>query len=200
MRADTAARLSGTTTPPSGGTTPPPTTTSVWNQSTYPRPGGKAPAFPGADKFGSGKENDHIFMWSSRLALIGYDNYWKEYISRDWGSADQNATKAYQQAQGWSGSDADGIPGPETWERAWNASVPVRKYPGTQTPTGDNALFCAAALVILGYRSYYKEYISRSWGSADVNACAAFQRAQGWSGSDADGYVGPSTWDRLGLD
>ena len=31
-------------------------------------------------------------------------------------------------------------------------------------------------------------------GEADVKNCADFQRAQDWSGSDADGYPGPATW------
>ena len=199
-RADCGAIISGgggSTPPPSGGGTPP-ATGSIWTNANYPYPG-KVPAFPGADKFGSGKHNDYIFQWAARLCLIGYDSYFTQYASRDWGSADQNATAAFQRAQGWSGSDADVIPGPETWSRAWSKTVSKGKYPGQQTPQGNNALYCAAALVCMGYQSYYSSYISRSWGSADRNACSAFQRAQGWSGSDADGGVGPSTWERMGL-
>lgn len=37
------------------------------------------------------------------------------------------------------------------------------------------------------------------YGTQTKNACAAFQRAQGWSGSGADGIAGPQTVARLGL-
>lgn len=35
------------------------------------------------------------------------------------------------------------------------------------------------------------------YGLKTVDACAKFQRLQGWSGSDADGYPGPTTLSRL---
>lgn len=37
------------------------------------------------------------------------------------------------------------------------------------------------------------------YGGQTKKACAAFQRAQGWSGGDADGVPGPKTFSRLGL-
>jgi len=37
------------------------------------------------------------------------------------------------------------------------------------------------------------------YGKSTVDACAAFQLRQGWSGSDADGIAGPQTVARLGL-
>ena len=40
---------------------------------------------------------------------------------------------------------------------------------------------------------------SAAYDEATVRACAAFQRAQGWTGADADGIAGPQTVDRLGL-
>lgn len=40
---------------------------------------------------------------------------------------------------------------------------------------------------------------SAAYDEATLKACAAFQRAQGWTGADADGIAGPQTVDRLGL-
>jgi peptidoglycan hydrolase-like protein with peptidoglycan-binding domain len=37
------------------------------------------------------------------------------------------------------------------------------------------------------------------YGSQTVTACQKFQKAQGWTGSDADGICGPETAKRLGL-
>ncbi|WP_419723986.1 peptidoglycan-binding protein [Streptomyces pratensis] len=39
-----------------------------------------------------------------------------------WGDADLRATKAFQEAQGWTGSDADGLPGPGTWRLLVNGT------------------------------------------------------------------------------
>jgi murein L,D-transpeptidase YcbB/YkuD len=37
------------------------------------------------------------------------------------------------------------------------------------------------------------------YDSETIAACAAWQRAQGWTGSDADGIAGPATIRKLGL-
>lgn len=77
---------------------------------------GKIP-FPGADKFGPGKSNDYIRKLGELLIAKGYRNYYTVGAGPTWGPADQAATAAFQRAQGWTGSGADGIPGPETWSR-----------------------------------------------------------------------------------
>lgn len=52
-------------------------------------------------------------------------------------------------------------------------------------------------LVAHGYGRYYKIGPGLPMGRADIRACRAFQRAQGWRGKDADGYPGPQTWAKL---
>lgn len=52
------------------------------------------------------------------------------------------------------------------------------------------------ALVKAGYKGY-EVGPSPTFSRADVKAVAWFQRKQGWSGADADGYPGPETWKRL---
>jgi len=52
-------------------------------------------------------------------------------------------------------------------------------------------------LVKKGYGKYYKVGPGPKWSNSDKQAVAAFQRAQGWKGKDADGYPGPETWKRL---
>ncbi|MFE1786412.1 peptidoglycan-binding protein, partial [Streptomyces sp. NPDC059506] len=48
-----------------------------------------------------------------------------------------------------------------------------------------------------GCAAHYRQGPSRTWSEADRRNVAAFQRAQGWSGPDADGFPGPETWRRL---
>src|SRR5690606_20980048 len=52
-------------------------------------------------------------------------------------------------------------------------------------------------LVAHGYGSYYSVGPGPTFSESDRKAVQAFQRAQGWSGSDADGYPGKETWKRL---
>ncbi len=52
-------------------------------------------------------------------------------------------------------------------------------------------------LIGRGGRRFYSEGAGPVFGRADRNATAAFQRAQGWTGSAADGFPGPTTWNLL---
>jgi peptidoglycan hydrolase-like protein with peptidoglycan-binding domain len=52
------------------------------------------------------------------------------------------------------------------------------------------------ALVREGYKGYAVGP-STKFERGDIKAVAWFQRKQGWSGTDADGYPGPETWKRL---
>ena len=182
------------TTPPV--VVPKPPAGQPWLDPAYPRPGGKAPAFPGASAFGPGRKNDQILLWGARLVLLGFSRFYAGYVDRAWNAADDNATTAFQRLQGWSGSDADGVPGPETWKRVWSAPVPVRKYPRTLNPQGDVAMLVGCALVVLGYGPSYRIGPSRSWGQADHRALMAFQKAHGLPPT---GQTDPVTWTRLGL-
>jgi hypothetical protein len=79
-----------------------------------------ASTFPGAQYFGPGKVNDHILALDRALIAKGYSKYYalgKFGASRSWGNGTFKACTAFQKAQGWSGSDANGIPGPQTWAR-----------------------------------------------------------------------------------
>ncbi|WP_436774941.1 peptidoglycan-binding protein [Yinghuangia sp. YIM S09857] len=182
-----------------GGSSPGPTT-----------PG--ATVFPGAQYFGPGKSNAYITQLGKALVAKGYGSYYREGPGPTWGAADQQATAAFQRAQGWTGADADGIPGRETWARLMagfdggtggNPAPPptspgATAFPGAQYfgPGKSNAYITqlGKALVAKGYGSYYREGPGPTWGTADQRATAAFQRAQGWTGADADGIPGKDTW------
>lgn len=73
--------------------------------------------FPGMAYFGEGKRNSYVTLLGVALVSKGYGRYYREGPGPEWGSADRSATAAFQRDQGWSGSDADGIPGPATWTR-----------------------------------------------------------------------------------
>ncbi|MFJ9694937.1 peptidoglycan-binding protein [Kitasatospora sp. NPDC101183] len=192
-----------TPTVPAPTTTPQPTT-----------PGNSSSAFPGADKFGPGANNANVTRLGEMLIKRGGGRFYSVGAGPRWSDADRQAVAAFQQAQGWSGGDADGIPGPTTW--TYLVSGQGRNIPAASTPTsapaavpfpGDRYFHAGAsnayvtklgqALVRHGYGTAYRQGPGPQWTEADRQATAAFQRAQGWRGADANGYPGPETWRRL---
>lgn len=190
---------------------------------TAPEPGGTA--FPGASAFGTGANNKHVTKLGQMLVERGGSRYYRSGPGPRWGEADRSATQAFQKAQGWTGSAADGIPGPKTWEYLVKGTG--RDIPGTGgggsgpgNPTGNpgtpptSQTFPGAAyfrpgqsnpyvallgkqLTRKGFGKYYTEGPGPRWSESDRRNVEAFQRAQGWRGSAANGYPGPETWRRL---
>ncbi|MFE7593005.1 peptidoglycan-binding protein, partial [Kitasatospora sp. NPDC057512] len=78
--------------------------------------GTSATAFPGADKFGPGANNAYVTRLGRLLVQRGGGGFYSEGPGPRWGEADRKATQAFQQAQGWRGAEADGIPGKDTWD------------------------------------------------------------------------------------
>ncbi|MEU6312712.1 peptidoglycan-binding protein [Streptomyces sp. NPDC047014] len=180
-----------------------------------PRPG-DVKAFPGAAKFAAGATNDAVGQLGRMLIERGgYRFYPKGVADRTWSEHDRLATQAFQRAQGWTGAEADGVPGAHTWrllvERQGKDIPPlvggapgpggVRAYPGAavfrpgQTHPAIESL--GRQLIKKGFGKHYTTGPGPRWSEADRRNVEAFQRAQGWRGAAADGYPGPETWRRL---
>lgn len=81
-----------------------------------PKPSPQYAPFPGAAYFKIGKTDPLFTRVGKRLVAEGYKGY-KVGPSDEWGPADERGVKWFQEKQGWSGVDADGKFGPETWKR-----------------------------------------------------------------------------------
>jgi peptidoglycan hydrolase-like protein with peptidoglycan-binding domain len=143
-----------------------------------------------------------------------------------YGPETTKAVRAFQRAQGWTGSAADGIAGPVTLRRlgvaggtgatpatAKPTKAPTKASPtaakGASTPTGKGSgayvpgtasrevYFLQEALIKAGYP--IPAGPTGYFGARTVDAVKAFQRAQGWPASQCDGIPGPKTLQRLGL-
>ncbi|MYQ59478.1 hypothetical protein GTY68_19970 [Streptomyces sp. SID4926] len=77
--------------------------------------GPQSSAFPGAAAFGPGKAGAHVTRLGEMLVARGAGRYYRIGPGPRWTEADRRATAAFQRAQGWRGTGADGIPGPRTW-------------------------------------------------------------------------------------
>lgn len=81
-----------------------------------PKPSPVYAPFPGTGFFYLGREHDLIFAMGKALVRAGYKGYTVG-PSRKFERGDIKAVAWFQRQQGWSGSGADGYPGPETWKR-----------------------------------------------------------------------------------
>ncbi|MFF4522390.1 peptidoglycan-binding protein [Streptomyces bluensis] len=180
---------------------------------------GAADEYPGAVYFGPGANNAYVTRLGRMLVERGASRFYTTGPGPLWTEADRRATRAFQEAQGWSGSAADGLPGPTTWAylveglgrdvapaqsagaAGQTASHRVPGYPGRGTfrPGANNphVTELGRQLVRKGFGKYYAVGPGPRWTEADRRNVEAFQRAQGWRGGAADGYPGPETWRRL---
>ncbi|WP_405480963.1 peptidoglycan-binding protein [Streptomyces sp. NBC_00009] len=181
--------------------------------------GSASTQFPGAKSFGTGTDNANVTRLGKLLVDRGGGRFYTTGPGPRWGEADRLATQAFQRAQGWTGTNADGLPGPTTWAYlvggkgknipplAGGASGPgsaatkVPPYPGRGMfrPGANNAYVTQLGrqLVKKGFGKNYTKDPGARWGEADRRGVEAFQRSQGWRGGAADGYPGPETWRRL---
>jgi len=209
MRVRIDAILAGkpNATPIKGGTKP-----NVPTKPTTPAKPSAAP-YPGAGRFGPGTKNADVTKLGKMLVARGGSRFYEDGPGPTWSNADRDATRAFQQAQGWTGSDADGIPGPKTWNllvtgKGKNipavAAKPVvsvahiaaaaRRDPSL--PQGGatyeaEALLVEQALAKLGFLP--AAWVDGSLGTKTRDAYRAFQRSLNYRGADADGIPGKTS-------
>lgn len=180
--------------------------------------GDLASGYPGSVSFGPGASNGYVTRLGRMLRQRGAGAYYHDGPGPRWSDADREATRAFQRAQGWKGDQADGFPGPLTWRYltegagadiggrptappARTAHLAQPAYPGIggfrPGQSGPHVLALGRRLAAKGFGRFYAKGPGPRWGEADRRAVEAFQRSQGWSGNQADGYPGPETWRRL---
>lgn len=80
----------------------------------------KATGYPGLSAFGPGADNTYVTQLGRLLVERGAGRFYPTGPGPRWSDTDRKATQTFQQAQGWKGADADGLPGPETWRRLFS--------------------------------------------------------------------------------
>ncbi|MFF7146036.1 peptidoglycan-binding protein [Streptomyces nodosus] len=83
-----------------------------------PNPGGSSGSTPARYQvtinglvYGYGAHGDHVTAVGEALVARGFGSYYKVGPGPDWSDADTEAYAAYQRSLGYSGTDADGVPG-----------------------------------------------------------------------------------------
>src|SRR5690606_29774313 len=159
--------------------------------------------------YGYGAEGPHVTRVGEALVKRGFGAHYKVGPGPRWSDAVSLGSAALLRSLGYSGAVADGVPG-TTSLRALLGSLPIKPrststarpaFPGRAAfgpgKSGAHITRLGRQLVKRGFGTHYKVGPGPKWSDADRRNVAAFQRAQGWTGSDADGYPGPETWRRL---
>lgn len=197
-----------TTVVPGKPSTTDPTPPPAPGTGTTPAPAVDKDAFPGASKFGPGANNAYVTRLGQMLIARGGRRFYARGPGALWSTSDKNATQAFQRAQGWTGSDADGIPGAATWKLLVDGKgkdippLPVYEpfpgegffHPGRYSPI---ITALGRRLVALGYGGHYTNGPGPNWTNADRANVRAFQLSRADLKSDADGIPGPKTWAAL---
>lgn len=162
--------------------------------------------------YGYGAKGTHVTAVGKALVAKGFGKHYSSGPGPTWTDADTANFSDYQRSLGYVGTapheDADGVPG-ETSLRRLLGSLPGPAVPATTAPAFPGRKYFAAGannayvtqlgkrLAAKGFGKYYTTGPGPRWTEADRKNVAAFQKAQGWTGADADGYPGAETWRRL---
>jgi hypothetical protein len=73
--------------------------------------------FPGVAFFRSGRRSPVIAAMHKRLVAVGCNHYASAANADVWGSGDERSYAAWQRRLGYTGTAADGIPGPSSWAK-----------------------------------------------------------------------------------
>lgn len=169
--------------------------------------GSDTDAFPGASHFGPGASNVYVTQLGEMLIARGGAPFYKTGAGPTWTDVDGAAMAAFQTAQGWSGSSADGIPGEQSWDMLVGGTGNDIPDAGGYLPFPSGQWFEDAPncwiVTAMGERlvaegcSCYTSGPGAQWTESDRCSYGMWQVLQGYGGSAADGVPGPATWAAL---
>lgn len=133
--------------------------------------------------------------WSAK-SVIGHREWTRSKI--DPGYINMADFRTAVQALLDAGADSAPTPEPEPQpEPATDSMNPASYFMGAN---GAHVTWLGQRLVVHGFDEFYNSGPGPRYSEADRLNVAAFQRAQGWSGSDADGYPGAQSLALLAAD
>ncbi|CAA07120.2 gp50 [Lomovskayavirus C31] len=158
-------------------------------------------------EYGYGARGAQVTQVGKALVAKGFGDAYKDGPGPNWSDADTTNYAAFQRSLGYSGKDADGVPGEGSLTKL------LGKLPAKAKPKPSYEPFPGAAwfkknpkspiVTAMGKRlvaegcSAYRSGPGAQWTNADKASYAKWQRKRGYSGADADGWPGKTTWDAL---
>jgi Glycosyl hydrolases family 25 len=161
--------------------------------------------------YGEGASGPHVTAVGRALVAAGFGSHYSKGPGPQWTEADTLNYADYQRSLGYTGADADGIPGEESLRRLLGGAIPLatvthahlvasaRHDPGAAqgaTSHPDDVYTVELALVDEGLLDC--RWVDGSFGTKTIEAYAALQRRYGYTGQMADGIPGRESLTRLG--
>lgn len=196
----------------------------AWVASGAPRPSGPVTDPPrpapqparyqhdvGGLAYGYGAHGPQVTLVGEALVAAGFGSHYGTGPGPDWTDADTLNYADYQRSLGFSGGDADGVPGEASLRRLLGGAVPLAEVstsnvvaaagrdpaaPQGATTHPDDVFTVELALVAEGLLD--RRWADGSFGTKTITAYSALQRRYGYSGQQADGVPGVESLTRLG--
>ncbi|MFD7976709.1 peptidoglycan-binding protein [Streptomyces sp. NPDC059071] len=157
-------------------------------------------------KYGYDAYGDHVTKVGKALVAKGYGKHYAEGPGPRWTDADTLAYADFQRSLGFSGKDADGVPGESSLIKLLG-SLPSAAKRVRYEPFPGGAFFKgrphSAIVTAMGKRlvaegcSAYSSGPGAQWTESDRLSYQKWQRKLGYTGTAADGWPGQASWDKL---
>ncbi|MFE1842028.1 peptidoglycan-binding protein [Streptomyces sp. NPDC059515] len=157
-------------------------------------------------KYGYDAYGDHVTKVGQALVAKGHGDHYTAGPGPRWTDADTKNYADFQRSLGYSGADADGVPGESSLKALLGylpgatATVKYEPFPGSaffkSAPRSAIVTAMGKRLVAEGC-SAYASGPGPQWTESDRLSYQKWQRKLGYSGADADGWPGKASWDKL---
>ncbi|WP_406201607.1 peptidoglycan-binding protein [Kitasatospora sp. NBC_01560] len=162
-------------------------------------------------EYGYGAHGPQVREVGEALVASGHGSYYTAGPDEDWRDADTINYQEYQRSLGYSGADADGVPGEGSLRRLLgrlpsprrvslaHVVAAARTDPGAEQghqTYGGEVRIVEQALADEGFLE--QRWVDGSLGTRTVQAYAAYQRSLGYAGTDANGIPGQRSLQELG--
>lgn len=161
--------------------------------------------------YGYGAKGAHITAVGQALVKAGFGKHYTDGPDAQWSDADTRAYSDFQKSLGYKGTaagqDADGVPGAGTLQKLMG-SLPAKPAPAVEyEPFPGSGFFhggrYSPVITAMGRRlvavgcGRYNHGPGPNWTNADRDSYRAWQKKLGYTGTDADGIPGKTSWDKL---
>ncbi|MET9436861.1 peptidoglycan-binding protein [Streptomyces sp. NPDC006551] len=157
-------------------------------------------------QYGYGATGTHVTKVGQALVKRGFGKHYKSGPGPTWSDADTRNYADFQKSLGLKGADADGVPGESSLKKLLG-TLPS-KTPAPQYEPFPGAAFFSPGrrhpiITAMGRRlvaegcSAYAVGPGDHWTEADRRSYQRWQKKLGYTGADANGIPGKTSWDRL---
>lgn len=149
--------------------------------------------------YGYGAHGPHVERVGHALVAAGFGSHYAVGPDQDWRDPDTLNYADFQRHLGYTGADADGVPGPNSLRRLLGDATP---FPGAaffHSGQNDDIIRRMGERLVTVGCSHYSQGPGPRWTESDRLSYQAWQHHLGYTGDDANGIPGQTSWDKLNV-